>query len=161
MSTFSGQHCADLFVIVMSRKGTVLKKWISQILKYARLLKPYKRPPKALKTKLLMGGPSGSSLLRSDGSCEGQAGGWTAWEVSKDAQGRLGNLFEKNKGPSQKTGTVTAYKKGSTYSFSRLDKERWCCCDEDDDAVRTSESQDWATVTLCTEELFLSISIHI
>jgi hypothetical protein len=28
--------------------------------------------------------------------------------------------------------------------------------DEDDDAVRTSVSQDWVTPTLCTKELFLS-----
>ncbi len=36
------------------------------------------RRPKALKTKLAQGEPSGSTPLRSDGSCDGQAGGWTS-----------------------------------------------------------------------------------
>jgi hypothetical protein len=38
---------------------------------------PCERQPKALKTKLSRAGPSGLSLLRSDGSRDGQAGGWT------------------------------------------------------------------------------------
>jgi hypothetical protein len=38
---------------------------------------PRERWAKALKTKLTQGVPSGSSLLRSDGSSDGQAGGWT------------------------------------------------------------------------------------
>ncbi len=38
---------------------------------------PRERLPKALKAKLTLGGPSGSSPLRSDGSDDGQAGGWT------------------------------------------------------------------------------------
>jgi hypothetical protein len=36
---------------------------------------PHERQPKALKNKLSQGGPSGLSPLRSDGSCDGQAGG--------------------------------------------------------------------------------------
>ncbi len=36
---------------------------------------PCETPPKALKTKLSQGGPSVSSLLRSDDSHESQAGG--------------------------------------------------------------------------------------
>jgi hypothetical protein len=51
---------------------------------------PRERRPKALKTKLAQGGPSSLSLLRSDGSHDGQAGGWASWEVAKDAQGRVG-----------------------------------------------------------------------
>ncbi len=51
---------------------------------------PSERRPKALKTKLALGGLSGSSPLRSDSSHDGQAGGWTSWEVAKDAQGRVG-----------------------------------------------------------------------
>jgi hypothetical protein len=38
---------------------------------------PQKSQTKALKSKLAQGGPSGSSPLRSDGSCDGQAEGWT------------------------------------------------------------------------------------
>ncbi len=38
---------------------------------------PHERQPKALRTKLAQGAPSGLSPLRSDGSCDGQAGGWT------------------------------------------------------------------------------------
>ncbi len=34
------------------------------------------RQPKALKTKLTQGWPSGLSLLRSYHPCDGQAGGW-------------------------------------------------------------------------------------
>jgi hypothetical protein len=37
---------------------------------------PHERQPKALKAKLTQGGPSGSGLLRSDCSPDGQAGGW-------------------------------------------------------------------------------------
>jgi hypothetical protein len=51
---------------------------------------PRKRLPKALKTKLAQGGPSGSSPLISDGSHDGQAEGWTLQKVAKDAQGRVG-----------------------------------------------------------------------
>ncbi len=47
--------------------------------------------PKALKTKLAQLGPSGSSLLRSDGSYDGQAGGWTSWVVAKTLKGELVN----------------------------------------------------------------------
>ncbi len=47
---------------------------------------PRERWPKALKTKLAQGGPSGSSPLRSDGSRDSQAGGWTAFMVVKDTQ---------------------------------------------------------------------------
>jgi hypothetical protein len=38
---------------------------------------PCERHPKTLKTKVAQGWTSGSSLLRSDGSHDGQAGGWT------------------------------------------------------------------------------------
>ncbi len=50
---------------------------------------PHERQVQAPKTKLAQRGPSSSSPLRSDGTCDGQAGGWTSWEVSKDAQGRV------------------------------------------------------------------------
>ncbi len=39
---------------------------------------PQERRPKALKTKLTQGGPSGLSPFRLDGSHDGQAGGWTS-----------------------------------------------------------------------------------
>jgi hypothetical protein len=39
---------------------------------------PHEGQSKAHKTKVAQGGPSGSSPLRSDGSGDGQAGGWTA-----------------------------------------------------------------------------------
>jgi hypothetical protein len=54
--------------------------------------------------------------------------------VAKDAQGRVGKQLQEAKGPS---------------------------LGEDDDAVRTSLSQDRVTETLCTEELFLSIILSI
>jgi hypothetical protein len=46
----------------------------------------HERQPKACRAKLSTGGPPGSSPPRSDGSCGGQAGGWTAATVTKDAQ---------------------------------------------------------------------------
>jgi hypothetical protein len=51
---------------------------------------PKERRPEELKTKLAQGGPSGTSPPRSNGSCDGQAGGWTALTVVKDAQLRVG-----------------------------------------------------------------------
>ncbi len=48
------------------------------------------RRPKALKSKLAHGGPLVSSPLRSDGSSDGQARGWTALTVVKSAQGSVG-----------------------------------------------------------------------
>jgi hypothetical protein len=39
---------------------------------------PYEKRPKALRTKLTQEELSGLSPLRSDGSCDGQAGGWTS-----------------------------------------------------------------------------------
>jgi hypothetical protein len=39
---------------------------------------PQKRQPNGLKSMLTQGGPSGSSPLRSDGSCDYQTGGWTS-----------------------------------------------------------------------------------
>jgi hypothetical protein len=50
---------------------------------------PHDRQPKALKTKLAQGEPSGLSPLRSDDSRDGQAGGCTSWEVARDSQGRV------------------------------------------------------------------------
>ncbi len=49
---------------------------------------PRERFPKALKTKLSQRGPSGSSLLRSDGSCDSQASGWTKLMAPKGTQGK-------------------------------------------------------------------------
>ncbi len=46
--------------------------------------------PKALKTKLAQWGTSASSLLRLDGSCDGQAKGWTVLMVAKVLEGRVG-----------------------------------------------------------------------
>jgi hypothetical protein len=48
---------------------------------------PCKQWPKAPKTKLTSRGPSGSSSLRSDGSCDNQAERWAVLTVAKDAQG--------------------------------------------------------------------------
>jgi hypothetical protein len=45
--------------------------------------------PKALKTKLAQGGLSGSSPLRSDGSHDGQAGGWNSRKAANDSQLRV------------------------------------------------------------------------
>ncbi len=47
---------------------------------------PCEKWPKALKIKVAQGGPSGSSPLRSDGSHDGQAGGWTTLTVAIGAQ---------------------------------------------------------------------------
>jgi hypothetical protein len=44
------------------------------------------RRPKALKTKLAQGGPSGWSPLRSDGCLDDQEGGWTELMVAKGSQ---------------------------------------------------------------------------
>ncbi len=66
------------------------------------------RLPKAPNYKLAQGGPSGLSPLRSDGSRDGQAGGWTSREVAKDAQGRVGKQLKKTKGAGQKIGIMIA-----------------------------------------------------
>ncbi len=50
----------------------------------------HERWPKELITKLTKEGPSGLSPLRSDGSCNGQTGGWTSSEAAQNAQGRVG-----------------------------------------------------------------------
>ncbi len=47
---------------------------------------PRERLPKAPKTKLAQVGPSGSSPLRSDGSCDCQGGGWTVLMMAEDTQ---------------------------------------------------------------------------
>jgi hypothetical protein len=61
----------------------------------------------------------------------------------------------RNQGPSQKTFIVTVQ---STYSSQGKKKKGDAVADDDNDdnAVRTSVSQDRVTVTLCTKELFLS-----
>ncbi len=71
-----------------------------------REAEPQERWPKALKTKLAQGGQSDLSPLRSDGSSNGQAGGWTSWEAAKDAQGRIGKQLEETKRSSQKSDTL-------------------------------------------------------
>ncbi len=53
---------------------------------------PHERQSKALKT-LKGGRPKGSSPLRSDGSHDGQAKGWTLREAAKDSRGRVGKQF--------------------------------------------------------------------
>ncbi len=54
---------------------------------------------KELKTKLAHEGPPGSCPLRSDGSLDGQAGGWTVLSMAKDAQSRVGKQLLEAKGP--------------------------------------------------------------
>jgi hypothetical protein len=51
---------------------------------------PQERQPKTFKTKVTQGGTSGLSLLGSDGSLDGQKGGWTSLEAAKGTQGRVG-----------------------------------------------------------------------
>jgi hypothetical protein len=52
---------------------------------------PQKRWSKALKSKLTQGGSLDSSPLRSNGSRDDQAEGWTLREAAKDTQGRVRN----------------------------------------------------------------------
>jgi hypothetical protein len=54
---------------------------------------PRERQPRALKTKLIQGEPLVLSTLRSDGSHDGQAGGWTALKVAKGTQHRVGKYL--------------------------------------------------------------------
>jgi hypothetical protein len=54
---------------------------------------PGERQPKALRTKLALWGPSGSNPLRSYGSHDGQAGGWTALTVAKGIKGTVSRDF--------------------------------------------------------------------
>jgi hypothetical protein len=51
---------------------------------------PQKRRPKALKHRLTKGGPSDLSPLGSDGSSDGQMGGWASLEAAKDTQQKFG-----------------------------------------------------------------------
>ncbi len=62
------------------------------------------RPKKTLNGNFMarQGGLFWLCPLRSEGSCDGQAGGWTSWEVAKDAQGRYGKQLYKAKWPSCK-----------------------------------------------------------
>jgi hypothetical protein len=63
---------------------------------------PHERFPKAFKTKLSQGGPSSSSQLRSDGSCDGQASGCTKLMVAKGTQGKSWKTTLGAKRPNQK-----------------------------------------------------------
>ncbi len=54
---------------------------------------PRERQPRALKTKLTQGEPLVLSTLRSNGSHDGQAGGWTVLKVAKGTQGRVGKYL--------------------------------------------------------------------
>jgi hypothetical protein len=51
------------------------------------------------KTELSSKGPSGLSPLRSQGSHDGQVGGWTVLTLAKDTQGRVGKKLQEVKGP--------------------------------------------------------------
>jgi hypothetical protein len=63
-----------IYMILLQAKVTVRIKF-TQIKWF--LGQSDRRLPKAdSKTKLAQGGPSGSSPLKSDNSCDGQAGGW-------------------------------------------------------------------------------------
>jgi hypothetical protein len=66
-------------------------------------------------------GSSGSSKLRSDGSLDGQAGGWTMSAVAKDDQGRVGKQLKESYEPAYKKKIIISRKPKteSTYSFSR------------------------------------------
>ncbi len=56
---------------------------------------PHERWPKALKIKLAQGEPSGWSPLRSHGSHDGHARGWTSLEVPKTLKVELQNNSRK------------------------------------------------------------------
>jgi hypothetical protein len=64
--------------------------------------RPRERQPKMLKTKLAKGEPSGSSPVRSDGSHDGQAGGWTMLMVVKGTHGESWKTILGSKGPNQR-----------------------------------------------------------
>jgi hypothetical protein len=99
--------------------------------------------PKVLKIKLVQGGPLGSSPLRSN---SGGRLDCVRRRVGKQLQ-EARNLTENRHGDSRKKGQLTIsqckMKKGDDVA------------DDDDDAVRTTLTQDRVTATLCTEELFL------
>ncbi len=95
------------------------------------------------------------SPLRSDGSHYGQARGLTSTELAKDAQGRGGKQLFEAKGPSQNRYNDSLKEDQLTLSQGKMKKGEDVADDEDDDAVRTSVSQDQVTETLCNEELFL------
>jgi hypothetical protein len=79
---------------------------------------PQERRPKALNAKLAQVGPSDSSPLRSDGSRDGQAGGWTCERWPKTLTGELENNSRKPRDLlSLKTGIVTASKRVNLLFF--------------------------------------------
>ncbi len=109
---------------------------------------------KRSKNSRSLGGPSGSSPLRLDGSHDGQAGGWTVLVVAKSVKIRVGNdsrppsdLLKNSSSDNLKKSQVTLsqgmLKKGDVYNETDVDN-----------AVRISASRKRATAMLSTEEFF-------
>jgi hypothetical protein len=73
-----------------------------------------------METKLAHRGPSGLRQLKSDGSCDGKTGAWTALTVAKGAQGEIWKTTLRSQWTYRKTGMVTAPKKGSTYLYQKV-----------------------------------------
>ncbi len=109
-----------------------------------------KRQPKALKSKLTQGWPLGLSPLRSDGSSDGQAGGWNAREVSKGDQERVRKNSRKPRDLVRNWPSDSLKKIQLTLSQGNKQKRDEVDDEDDDDAVRTSVSQDTVTVTMFT-----------
>jgi hypothetical protein len=78
---------------------------------------PRERQPKMLKSKLAKGEPSGSSPVRSDGSHDGHAGGWTMLMVVKGTHGESWKTILESKEPNQRQAWWKPKNK-STCSFS-------------------------------------------
>jgi hypothetical protein len=105
------------------------------------------------------GEPSGLSPLRSDGSHDGQAGGWIVLTVAKGTLWKSWKTTLETKGPNQKHAKCQP-KKESTYSYSGDDEEGRCrrCCY--DDEGQTNASQNRVTATLCIEDFFSGVTIY-
>jgi hypothetical protein len=102
---------------------------------------PRERFPKALKIKLSQGGPSGSSLLRSDGSCDGQASGWTKLMAAKGMQGKSWKTTLRATRPNQNRHRDSLKKCHLTLSQGMLKKGDDVAVDDDDDAVKLHVSR--------------------
>ncbi len=88
------------------------------------------------------------------------AGGSTSWDVAKVAQGRVGKQLLEPRDLFGKLAYWPPQKKVQlALSKSKNKKGDRVADDEDDDAVRSSVSQDQVAATLCTEDCSSSHSI--
>ncbi len=114
---------------------------------------PRERLPKVLKTKPTQGRPSGSSPLRSDGSHDGQARGWTSWEAADDNKRESWKTTLESQGTQSKNWQSDSLTKVQL-TLSQGEKKGDEVADDEDN--NTVISNVWQQHCVLREELFLS-----